>query len=146
MIDGVMIDNNGLSTINPNDVEAIDILKNPATYAIFGVRASDGVVNILTRRGPDEGRKINQVISKVIGYAVSREFYSPQYASESRIIANPDYRATLYWNPSIQTDANGKAIVTFYNTDKSTTIRAIAEGISPIGQPGYGALSYPVKK
>ncbi|MVM37127.1 hypothetical protein GO730_04765 [Spirosoma sp. HMF3257] len=81
----------------------------------------------------------------MIGYAVSREFYSPQYANES-MTNTPDYRATLYWNPSVQTDANGKATVTFYNADNITTIQAVAEGISPTGQPGYGTLNYSVKK
>lgn len=145
LVDGVMVSNAILPTISPADIEAIDVLKNPATYGIFGSSAQYGVINILTRRGPGEGKKINQVISKIIGYAVSREFYSPRYAHET-MTNNPDYRATLYWNPSVQTDANGKATVTFYNTDNPTTIRAVAEGITPAGQPGYGTLNYSVKK
>lgn len=145
MIDGVIIDNNVLATINSNDVEAIDVLKNPSTYAIFGVRARGGVVNILTRRGGGEDKKIKQVSSKVVGYAVSREFYSPQYATESTT-SPPDNRATLYWNPSVQTDANGKATVTFYNSGVTTTIQAVAEGIGSDGLPGYGKAIYSVKK
>ena len=145
MIDGVMVDDQVLGTINPNDIEAIDVLKNPATYAIFGVRAQGGVVNILTRRGGDGSKKINQSISKVVGYAVSREFYSPQYAAETTN-TRPDHRATLYWNPAVQTDATGKATVTFYNSDATTTIRAVAEAISPAGLPGYGQVRYSVKK
>jgi hypothetical protein len=144
MIDGVMVDNQVLGTINPNDVEAIDVLKNPATYGIFGVRASGGVVNILTRRGGSEDKKIRQVSSKVVGYTVSREFYSPQYAVESTT-TSPDNRATLYWNPAVQTDASGKATVTFYNSDAATTIRAVAEGINAAGIPGYGKVMYSVK-
>jgi hypothetical protein len=146
MIDGIIIDNNVLATINPNDVEAIDVLKNPATYAIFGVRASAGVVNILTRRGGEGDAKINQVISKVVGYAVSREFYSPQYANSTISTTPVDFRATLYWNPALQTDANGKATVTFYNTDNATTIQVVAEGISFDGLPGSEKVMYSVKK
>ncbi len=144
MIDGAMVDNQVLGTINPNDVEAIDVLKNPATYGIFGVRASGGVVNILTRRGGGEDKKIQQVSSKFVGYAVSREFYSPQYVAESTT-TSPDNRATLYWNPAVQTDASGKATVTFYNSDAATTIRAVAEGINGDGIPGYGKVMYSVK-
>ncbi|GAB4037017.1 carboxypeptidase-like regulatory domain-containing protein [Spirosoma gilvum] len=145
LVDGVMVSNAVLPTINPNDIEAIDILKNPATYGIYGLNAQYGVINILTRRGLDPDKKINQVISQVVGYAVSREFYSPQYTSQSTTNM-PDNRATLYWNPSIRTDATGKATVTFYNSDKTTHVRAVAEGISPAGQPGYGTLDYQVQK
>lgn len=146
MIDGVIVDNQVLGTISPNDVEAIDVLKNPATYGIFGVRAPGGVVNILTRRGGGEDNKIKQVSSKVVNYAVSRDFYSPQYANPTINAVQVDYRATLYWNPSVQTDANGKATVMFYNTDNQTAIQAVAEGISSDGLAGYGKVLYSVKK
>ncbi|WP_460972224.1 carboxypeptidase-like regulatory domain-containing protein [Spirosoma migulaei] len=146
MMDGALIDNTVLATINPNDVEAIDVLKNPATYAIFGVRARGGVINILTRRGGDGEAQPNQAISKIAGYTVSREFYSPQYANSTTDTTPADGRATLYWNPSLQTDAHGKATVTFYNTDKALTIQAVAEGISSDGLPGTGRVVYSVKK
>ncbi|GAB3028653.1 hypothetical protein GCM10027185_31210 [Spirosoma pulveris] len=146
MMDGTIIDNTVLATINPNDVEAIDVLKNPATYAIFGVRARGGVINILTRRGGDGEAQPNQVISKIAGYTVSREFYAPQYSTPPTQTTPADGRATLYWNPSLQTDANGKATVTFYNTDKETTIQTVAEGLSSGGLPGTGKVVYSVKK
>jgi hypothetical protein len=148
IVDGMMMDNSVLSSINPNDVEAIDVLMNPATAGVLGVRGGGGAIHILTRRGssgsPD--RPNGTMIKKIMGYAVSREFYSPRYAPPAFQKDIPDYRATLYWNPSVQTDANGKATVTFYNSDNLTTIRAIVEGISSDGQPGYGTMLYPVRK
>lgn len=42
---------NPLSTLNPNDIESIDILKDGASAAIYGSRASNGVVVITTKRG-----------------------------------------------------------------------------------------------
>lgn len=147
LIDGVISSRMALKTMSASDVEAIDALINPATASIFGVQggSTGAAINILTKRGPGEGKKINQAVGKVMGYAVSREFYSPQYASVS-MNTMPDYRATLYWNPSVQTDANGKATVTFYNSDETTTVRVVAEGINPAGQPGYGKVLYSVKK
>jgi TonB-linked SusC/RagA family outer membrane protein len=42
---------NPLNAINPNDIESIDVLKDGAASAIYGVRASNGVVVITTKRG-----------------------------------------------------------------------------------------------
>jgi len=57
VIDGVPIDNdkisgmtNPLSTINPNDIESMNILKDASATAIYGSRASNGVIIITTKR------------------------------------------------------------------------------------------------
>jgi TonB-dependent starch-binding outer membrane protein SusC len=42
---------NPLNTINPNEIESIDILKDAAATAIYGARGANGVVLITTRRG-----------------------------------------------------------------------------------------------
>ncbi|MDE1191004.1 MAG: TonB-dependent receptor [Arachidicoccus sp.] len=42
---------NALSTINPNDIESIDILKDASATAIYGSRGANGVVIITTKRG-----------------------------------------------------------------------------------------------
>ncbi len=41
----------GLSNINPNDIEAIDVLKDASATAIYGTRGSNGVVIVTTKRG-----------------------------------------------------------------------------------------------
>ena len=58
VIDGVPLDGNAVSgmrnplnTINPNDIESISILKDASATAIYGSRASNGVVLITTKRG-----------------------------------------------------------------------------------------------
>ncbi|CAA9536299.1 MAG: Outer membrane TonB-dependent transporter, utilization system for glycans and polysaccharides (PUL), SusC family [uncultured Segetibacter sp.] len=57
VIDGVPIGNGGgsytnpLSTINPNDIENISVLKDASSAAIYGMRAANGVVLITTKRG-----------------------------------------------------------------------------------------------
>ncbi|MBC6990558.1 SusC/RagA family TonB-linked outer membrane protein [Hymenobacter sp. BT491] len=42
---------NGLNDVNPNDIESIEVLKDAASAAIYGSRASNGVVLITTKRG-----------------------------------------------------------------------------------------------
>lgn len=51
--------NNALSNLNPNDIESIDILKDASAAAIYGSRASAGVVLITTKRGQKGKAKVN---------------------------------------------------------------------------------------
>jgi TonB-linked SusC/RagA family outer membrane protein len=58
IIDGVPIDNNNvsgssniLSVINPNDIETFTVLKDASATAIYGNRASNGVIMITTKKG-----------------------------------------------------------------------------------------------
>ena len=59
VIDGVIIDSAGedegnsnpLSLINPSDIVSMDILKDASATAIYGSRASNGVIMITTKRG-----------------------------------------------------------------------------------------------
>ncbi|MFZ9504168.1 MAG: SusC/RagA family TonB-linked outer membrane protein [Cyclobacteriaceae bacterium] len=61
IIDGFPIDNNGpaglansLSSINPNDIESFTVLKDASATAIYGSRASNGVIIITTKKGRDQ--------------------------------------------------------------------------------------------
>ncbi|MCW3162605.1 SusC/RagA family TonB-linked outer membrane protein [Chryseobacterium oryctis] len=66
VIDGVPVDNNGISgasnplaLINPNDIESFSILKDASATAIYGSRASNGVIIITTKKGTSGKIKVN---------------------------------------------------------------------------------------
>lgn len=66
VIDGVPLDNAGISgapnplaLINPNDIESFNILKDASATAIYGSRASNGVIIITTKRGQVGRTKVN---------------------------------------------------------------------------------------
>ncbi|OBX26754.1 iron complex outermembrane receptor protein [Gelidibacter algens] len=66
VIDGVPIGNdnpagvsNPLSLVNPNDIESFSILKDASAAAIYGTRASNGVIIITTKRGTSGATKFN---------------------------------------------------------------------------------------
>lgn len=66
VIDGVPVDNgsisgapNALSLINPNDIESFNILKDASAAAIYGSRASNGVIIITTKKGRSGKPKFN---------------------------------------------------------------------------------------
>ncbi len=78
VIDGVPLDNrsisgtaNPLSLINPNDIESFSILKDASATAIYGSRASNGVILITTKKGRLGGKPVvnfntNFSVSKII--------------------------------------------------------------------------------
>lgn len=53
------MNNNPLATINPNDIESVEILKDAAATAIYGSRGANGVILITTKRGKKGGLKFN---------------------------------------------------------------------------------------
>ena len=50
LVDGVIYDSEGLNSLNPSDIESINVLKD-ATAGIYGVRAANGVILITTKQG-----------------------------------------------------------------------------------------------
>jgi TonB-dependent starch-binding outer membrane protein SusC len=53
------VSSNGLSTINPSDIESIDVLKDASATAIYGSRGANGVVIITTKRGTKGSNNIS---------------------------------------------------------------------------------------
>jgi len=53
------VSSNGLSTINPSDIESIDVLKDAAATAIYGSRGANGVVIVTTKRGTKGNNNIS---------------------------------------------------------------------------------------
>lgn len=70
------------------------------------------------------------------GYSTPVEFYSPDY---SLLPKDDDYRRTLYWNPNVTTDKDGKATIEFYNNSSCRNIDISAETLTKDG--GLGAVS-----
>ena len=53
VVDGVPLQAGGIESINPRDIEAIDILKDASSTAIYGSRGANGVVLVTTKRGQE---------------------------------------------------------------------------------------------
>jgi TonB-linked SusC/RagA family outer membrane protein len=58
VIDGVQVEN-GISTISPQDIESIDVLKDAASTSIYGARGANGVVLITTKSGRNAKPRLN---------------------------------------------------------------------------------------
>ena len=71
---------------------------------------------------------------RVQGYTQPRKFFSPSY-NGLELPSDADRRRTLFWCPSIKTDAAGRASAVFYNNARSgTRLHITARGIAGTGQ------------
>ena len=59
VVDGVPLSSGGIETLNPRDIEAIDILKDASSTAIYGSRGANGVVLVTTKRGKKGDLNLN---------------------------------------------------------------------------------------
>lgn len=99
VIDGVPVESNGiagsgnyLNTINPNDIEAISILKDASATALYGSRASNGVIIVTTKKGTSGKVKFNFNTQESLG-SVSKQV-DVLSADQIRGIINADAAAT----------------------------------------------------
>ena len=132
LVDGVPVDGSFALSMNPVEIERIEVLKGPDA-AIYGLRGANGVIAIYTKRGKYMIK--GQLDFKMLGYATPSGFYSPKYTS---IRKDPfeDDRRTLLWIPSLQTDSQGNAELQFFTSDISSKYVITVEGLSLSGEAG----------
>jgi TonB-dependent SusC/RagA subfamily outer membrane receptor len=137
LLDGMQVSADAFNGIMVTDVESIDVLKDPAETAIFGVQGANGVIAVYTKRGsgllPSASKGFLQLTYK--GFYPYREFYVPDYTTKSES-AEPDYRTTIFWMADTKTDKNGKAKFTFYTSDDQAPIEITVESADGIGRIG----------
>ena len=116
VIDGVPMDNNvastpsadiggitssdGISNINPDDIESISVLKGASAAALYGTRASNGVIIISTKKGSVSERAQISVSSNVM-FSKAYDLLNQQnvYGQGSTGVYDPTSR--LSWGPKM---------------------------------------------
>jgi hypothetical protein len=134
-IDGVIIkDATIIAILDPETVEKIDVLKSK--YYV-GNYLFDGIVNVITKSGDFSSvplpvyaiRKAFRPFDPIV------QFASPDYSSEEmKSSRNPDFRNTLYWNPSVIPDKSGKARIEFWTSDNSGDYVVNIQGLTSEGK------------
>ena len=84
VVDGILNDN--IDYLNPNDIESIEILKDPSSLAIFGVRGAAGAIAITTKKA-----KAGQVIVNF-----NSSFGQKQLVDKIDVLTNGNDFKTLY--------------------------------------------------
>lgn len=151
ILDGVYVEPGFINSINYNDIQAIEVLRNAGSTSIYGGRGGAGVMLITTKRGGDNepydgpvsGRGIKVIYPK--GYLQARTFYSPRYDNPKENKQLADLRSTIFWKPDVVTGADGKATFEYFNAGTKGNYKMIIEGIDSQGNIGRQVLKYQVE-
>ncbi|MGL5317241.1 MAG: TonB-dependent receptor plug domain-containing protein, partial [Bacteroidales bacterium] len=89
--------------INPEDIESINVLKGQAASALYGIRASNGVIVITTKRGSKNSSKPQiSVSTNMSAEMVSRKFERQSvYAQGNSISTGYNPSSSMTWGPKI---------------------------------------------
>ena len=112
IIDGMPTDQNGMESVNPGDIESIEVLKDAASGAIYGARAANGVILVTTKKGKMGKASINYNFS--YGWQSAWKKRDVTGATDYAILQNErriqNGQAPLYNDPYNMVDANGEKI------------------------------------
>ena len=84
---------NPMATINPNDIQSIEVLKDAASAALYGSRAANGVILITTKRG--QAGKVQVSLNSYV--AVSQAANRPKMLNADQFIEIQNEAATNWW-------------------------------------------------
>ncbi|MEO3402695.1 hypothetical protein AAFN85_02265 [Mucilaginibacter sp. CAU 1740] len=107
---------------------------------LMGTNVGDFTFMEITTRG-GHGPVINKTpgsyLYKPLALSFPSQFYSPKYKVNEVPKAKTDLRSTIYWQPNIITGADGKAVVSFYTADMTSTYSIIVNGTDMSGGFGF---------
>ncbi len=145
VIDGLVIDNNTatgmsniLAMINPNDIESFSVLKDASATAIYGSRASNGVIMITTKKGK-EGQKPKFSYNGDLTISTIQKKYDVLNASEYRKLvgAIDGLDASLLGNAD--TDWQDQIFRTSYSTHHGLSMSGGLKNMPYRASIGYDA-------
>jgi hypothetical protein len=150
VIDGNYVEYDEYDKLNPDRVQSIEVLTSPNFATVYGPKGGHGILVITTKKGKDYTDSNERYAPGVItympkGFYKAREFYSPQYDNPKTNQKMADLRSTIYWQPNIITDKDGKASFSFFNADGKGTYRVVIEGIDTDGNLGRQVYRYKVE-
>jgi len=112
--------------------ESIDVLCPEDAITLYGLEFSSGAYLLKTKKDTGDIYASNASpvqLYRPQGYSVRKEFYVPDYdRPEVKDDPTPDLRSTIYWNPVIHTDKEGRAQVGFFTADSVSSYSYVLEG------------------
>ncbi|GAB2965910.1 TonB-dependent receptor [Hymenobacter coalescens] len=106
MTDGVRY--NPLADINPNDIESMTVLKDASAAAIYGSRATNGVILITTKKGKSGQAKLT--VNASTGFMEAVRLPKLLNATEFRDITNEKFRNAGKPEPIVNGDSDGDGV------------------------------------
>jgi hypothetical protein len=128
-----------LRSLTTSEIESISVVEQEGTsiaYMPIGASGHEVMVFIYTYQDLHSRNNVYGIRqTNLQGYSAVKEFFNPRY-EYTPLPSEKDYRRTLYWNPDVKTDANGKATVTFYNNSSCKNFNVSAETVTEYGVIG----------
>lgn len=127
---GVEGSGNFLSLINPNDIESMTILKDASSTAIYGSRASNGVIIITTKKGSGEGVKVSFSTTNSVSHAAkfASNLSVDEFRSAVEQFGTPVQLSLL---GNARTDWNKEIFKTAFGTDNNISVSGRATSWLP---------------
>jgi TonB-linked SusC/RagA family outer membrane protein len=132
VVDGILLDN--IEFLSPADIETIDVLRDPSSIAIYGLRGANGVIAITTKRADKNKTRINfqssvgvQTVPNQIEVVDAEGFKKLYSAQLANLNAAPfdysNYTANTNWQDQIFRDGiiNINNLSISNNHEKSST-------------------------
>lgn len=142
LIDGIpFYDIEKLLKIKGSEIEHVDIINTRYFYSGY---IFEGIVSFVTKKGNLSALEFDDNVYRRVfeGCQQPAVFYSPDYSIDtlkhSRI---PDFRNTLYWNPSLQAGKDLTCSAEFYTSDEPGDYIIVVEGMDEKGKPVYSTAS-----
>jgi len=135
IIDGIMTrDTDYFLKFKTSDIVSIKVVKTFNKLRQMGPMAKNGVVLVRTKNLNHDMLSRNNTMLPVKGINRQIPFQETEHlaSSTSRV---PDFRSTLYWNPSLKVDANGITHVNFSSSDDVGTFLIYIQGLTADGRP-----------
>ncbi|HWD87633.1 MAG TPA: TonB-dependent receptor plug domain-containing protein [Mucilaginibacter sp.] len=151
IVDGIIMGGEHLDDVPTTDIYSVEVLRSGPYLALYGTSAANGAIIITTKHGNEGTAYFTQMkpngitTTRYIGFYKAKAFYTPKYGSPKKDNEPRDTRSTVYWNPNVLTDKDGKATMEFYNNDAKGTYRVIVEGLDDDGRLGRQIYRYEVK-
>ena len=115
IIDGMPTNQDGMESVNPEDIESIEVLKDAASGAIYGARAANGVILVTTKKGKMGKAQINYNFST--GWQSAWKKRDVTGATDYAILQNErkveNGMAPVFLDPYNIIDANGDKVTGF---------------------------------
>jgi len=144
LLDGMPITMGQFNKYPMFDVDVVEVIKG-SEATIFGLKGANGVISILSLKGYDYKPVAKEItgtiIKKIKGFERFRVFYSPVYDRNNLDSEIPDYRQTLYWNPSVIVDERSR-LLSFFTCDNLANYKVIVEGITMSGKICIGEAGF----
>lgn len=136
LVDGIPM---GINDVDPTDIEAISVLKDAASCAIYGAQASNGVILITTKTGKDNKSGVSVSYSNY--FAMSSPLNLPRLADAmSFALAENDAAKNIGTSPWYTADALDRLAKNIANPGSAPTMYGKADGLTwDIGAMGLGA-------